>query len=452
MAILHVDNAGSNTSPYDTWAKAATNLSTAAGAAAAGDTIYVASTHSESVAGQTITFTNGTAAAPIIVLCGVKDTTSGITSLAVTGTVDSTTSTFTLAGFVYAYGVIFRSVTGGISNSMRTANTHGSVATYEQCEFHQRSTSSSSQIRTSVGTTGEESRTRFINCRFTFGNASQSITVIGYVEIKGGGIISGSTSLTTFANMNSDDRPSRLLIDGFDFSNFGTGFDVFGSTTRPGGHARAVNCKMPSGWTGEVDNATTRVCGLYELINYGAGDTNYKFWTRDSTGDCKDETTIKRTSGGASDEVTAYSMRMTTSATAAHPGAFLRSPPIIQRLTTTGSQRTVTVEIVHDGASAMTDKEIWLEVQYLGTSGFPLSLFANDRASLISSAAAQDSSSEAWDGDTGTGPNGSGTWNTLKLVATITAEEVGYVIGTVCVAKPSWTVFVDPKMAIASVA
>lgn len=40
MANLYVASTGSNTAPYDTWAKAATAPLTATAAAAAGDTIY----------------------------------------------------------------------------------------------------------------------------------------------------------------------------------------------------------------------------------------------------------------------------------------------------------------------------------------------------------------------------------------------------------------------------
>ena len=47
MALMYVSSAGSNTSPYDTWAKAATTLLVATAAQASDNDIYVLSTHTE---------------------------------------------------------------------------------------------------------------------------------------------------------------------------------------------------------------------------------------------------------------------------------------------------------------------------------------------------------------------------------------------------------------------
>ena len=51
LTTYYVDSAGSNTAPYDTWAKAANALATIAAIDVAGDTIYCASTGSETSAG-----------------------------------------------------------------------------------------------------------------------------------------------------------------------------------------------------------------------------------------------------------------------------------------------------------------------------------------------------------------------------------------------------------------
>ena len=53
---------------------------------------------------------------------------------------------------------------------------------------------------------------------------------------------------------------------------------------------------------------------------------------------------------------------------------------------------------MHDGANALKTKEIWGRVEYLGTSGFPLSLFADDApVNVLSADANQSTSSEDWD-------------------------------------------------------
>ena len=53
------------------------------------------------------------------------------------------------------------------------------------------------------------------------------------------------------------------------------------------------------------------------------------------------------------------------------------------------------VEVVTDTVT-LTDAEAWLEVEYLGTSGFPLGVVANDRVVGLASPANQTSSSVAW--------------------------------------------------------
>jgi hypothetical protein len=141
---------------------------------------------------------------------------------------------------------------------------------------------------------------------------------------------------------------------------------------------------------------------------------------------------------------------MATSASALFPSAPLESPEMVKWNTATGSSKTVTVEIVHDGAAAFDNDEVWLEVQYLSASGTPLGAIVTDRmTNVLSTPAAQATSTATWTGDTGTGPNGSATWNTLKLECTFTPEKAGYIHAKVVMAVPSKTVFVDPLMTVA---
>lgn len=70
MADIFVDSASVGAlSPYSTWATAATTLAAAIPPAVAGDTIYVANTHSESTAADVFYTLPGTAASPNRILC-----------------------------------------------------------------------------------------------------------------------------------------------------------------------------------------------------------------------------------------------------------------------------------------------------------------------------------------------------------------------------------------------
>ena len=118
------------------------------------------------------------------------------------------------------------------------------------------------------------------------------------------------------------------------------------------------------------------------------------------------------------------------------------SPEIVVWNDTTGAAKTVTVEIVTDGVT-LTDGECWLEVMYLGTSGVPLGTLIRDaKADVLASAANQTSSSETW---TTTGLT---TPIKQKLSVTFTPQEKGFFIARVVLAKPSTTVYVDPKLTV----
>ena len=102
------------------------------------------------------------------------------------------------------------------------------------------------------------------------------------------------------------------------------------------------------------------------------------------------------------------------------------------------------IEILHDSVTNLQDDEVWLEVEYLGTAGFPLSLFASDRMTdILSTPADQTTSSVAWTTTGLTNPN------KQKLAVTFTPQEIGVVRCRVALAKPSYTVYVDPLLTVA---
>jgi hypothetical protein len=161
-------------------------------------------------------------------------------------------------------------------------------------------------------------------------------------------------------------------------------------------------------------------------------------------GDVYSDTAVFRTSG-ASDGTTPLSHKMVSSGNSKFAWP-LYGPEMVIYNSVTGSSKTVTVEIVRDiAATDLTDAEVWLEVEYLGTSGFPLALFAKDRAAdVLATPAAQDASSVGWT------LGGFGTAGTKqKLVVTFTPQEVGIIRCRVALAKASTTIYVDPLLTVA---
>ena len=181
------------------------------------------------------------------------------------------------------------------------------------------------------------------------------------------------------------------------------------------------------------------------LDNCDSADTNYRMEHYKYEGSIVVASGTYKT-GGASDGTTPISHKMVSLAGASF--AFpLAGVPITAWNETVGSAITVTVDILHDSLTNLQDDEVWLEVEYLGTSGFPLALSADDRCTLLAafglsgSPADQTTSAASW-------TEALANDNEQKLSVTFTPREKGLIRATVMLGKPSYTVYVDPLLVI----
>jgi len=315
----------------------------------------------------------------------------------------------------------------------------GGRQVYKNCSFQIANSHPFSDINCGGISGGAYYNISWDNCTVKFAAVWQTVCIVQCrFDWSGGSVLAGGTTPTGLFTFIGDGGVCDIA--GVDFSNLDTGFNLFVPTAHP---AKVVirNCKLPSGWTG-ILGVPTAPSQRYVMYNCDAGDTNYKLWVSDYAGSVRDETTIVRT-GGASDGTTALSWNMTSSADAEYPVVVLRAPEIVIWNETTGSAKTVTVEIVTDNVT-LTDAEAWIEVQYLGTTGFPLALFASDSvADVLATPANQTTSTETW---TTTGLT---TPVKQKLAVTFTPQEKGFFGVTPCLAKASTTMYVCPKLTVA---
>jgi hypothetical protein len=136
---------------------------------------------------------------------------------------------------------------------------------------------------------------------------------------------------------------------------------------------------------------------------------------------------------------------MVATANAEWPLLALESDPIVKWNETVGSSVSVTVEFLSDDGTTLYDDDVWMEVEYLGTSGQALA--SVDRDSLKANFAATRAECEtgagvgAWTGETGGAKS-------YKLVSTFTPQEIGYFRAVVKLAKASATIYVDPLLTI----
>jgi hypothetical protein len=109
-----------------------------------------------------------------------------------------------------------------------------------------------------------------------------------------------------------------------------------------------------------------------------------------------------------------------------------------------GVSKTLSVFVVLDSATALTDKELWLEANVPTNSGSTQHRLFSDRAAdVLASAANQASDTTTWD-NTG----GFANVRKHKLEVTFTPQEAGIGYARVCVAAASKTLYVSPYAAL----
>ena len=445
MANIYVRSTdGSDADNGSTWALSKATLSGAAAIDAAGDYIYISQAHAESGAGALTATFAGTQASPVRIY-GVSDAAEPPTSVSTAPTITTTTTgSITLAGATNGYNEFYNLTivcgSGQTGNfSLLTSSGTSTRHVYRDSIFRLATTGTGAFFSASGSNNGGSV---WNNCSIRFGATGQTIQASGfgsYLEWNGGAIESGGSAITTL--INTLGGSNVINISGVDFSQAATAL-VFSSSTAANVMMTLRNCKLPASWSGSLHNGTPGPGSRYRLHNCDSGDTNYRFIEQTPFGNTRNETTIVRT-GGATDGTTPISWRMASNGDAEYPTLTLDSPelPAIWN-DTTGASKTVTVEIITDNVT-LTDAECWIEVQYLGTSGFPVSTFVSDaKSTYLATAANQTSSSVTW---TTTGLT---TPVKQSLSVTFTPQEKGFFQAVVKLAKASTTVYVDPMMTV----
>lgn len=445
MADIYVRSTdGNNADDGSTWALAKATLAGADAIDAAGDAIYVSNNHSESTAaGVSLSFA-GTVASPTKIIC-VDDAAAPPTAVATTGTMTTTgNSGITINGNVYVNGMIFNCGTGASAPSL-TLNVTATVRqVYENCKLRHLTTGGSTRITTSESNSNGGSL-EFINTTIRFGVASGALKVTGsQFRWNGGGIESGGTAITSLmvgASTNVGRAPSGI-VENCDFSAGASNMNLTNALS-PGAGVIFRNCRLPASWTGSPATGMG-VGSRVEMHNCDNADTNYRLWIEDYYGSIKSETTIVRT-GGASDGTTPLSLRMASGADAEYPHGLLYGPDRAIFNDTAGSPITLTVEIIHDSQGAGTggrfqNDEIWLELNYPGTSGSPQGArVTNAKADVLATAADHTDSSETWT------TTGLSTPVKQKLSVTFTPQKKMGLLWRVVLAKESKVVYIDLK-------
>lgn len=433
MALIYVRSTdGNDADSGATWALAKATLVGALAIAVGGDRIWVSQVHAETqAASMTLAAPAGAESNPIEILCG-NDGAAPPTALATTATVTTTTSFMIIKGSVVVYGIAFSATSGGITVCSSASLDDNQI--YLSCGFAVGSTS----FTVGASNVDQSRRVMFKDCTVVLtGTPFSAISLWGTKSTWIGGSIALTGSVPT--NLIGENLALPVVFRGVDLSAFGSGKTLF-----PGGlglnSISFEHCKL--GASVALFSGTIRVDMALSLDNSDSGDTQYRMQRALFEGSIFSETVIVRT-GGASDGVTPLSHKM-VSGTVGRFYLPLYGPDLIIHNAAVGANKTVTIEILHDSVTALKDTDVWLEVEYLGTSGFPIASFATDRAAdILATGADQTSSSVAW---TTTGLSNP---NKQKLAVTFTPQELGVFRCRVALAKPSYTIYVDPLLTVA---
>ena len=437
MANIYVASTGSNTSPFDTWAKAATALLTATAFASANDTIYahqetetiVADTTYTLASGVKIICSNDTANAPPLTL-GTR-TINGSATAGVDIILINTNN--------FIYGLYLKAGGAASGADIRVNMVTPGVVTYEACIFELPSTSSSSDIDCSANAATAEFKLVTIGCTFIWGATTQGFILRGNWNSYGDDFVGGATVPAILFELPLG--PACIHIEGGDLSDVTNTLFVgnVGAVI-----AELINCKLGSGVT--VLGATTNEAEADITIrNCNSGDAHYSFAHYNYVGSTVVSTAIYANAAPQAtyDGTNGLSWVIASTANSTYHRPYVS--PWIDVYHDGTSAITPSIEILRDGsATAYQDDEVWGEFSYQGTSGSTRATIVNDRKGLLATAANQ--ATGALGAADWTGEGGTAWFGKLTPTATITPAEIGHLRGRVIVGEPSTTVYVDPQL------
>ena len=438
MATYFVSNAGSNTAPYDTEAKAATTLAVIAALPwAATDIVKISSTHVESTAGA-VSYTFPTTPGMQVVSVAFNGSGTGAAAAGASVSVSGNFSLTLSAGFVYGFGIIFQA--SNANNTAADFNVGGAAAAvgqvWESCSFVNRSVNASATF--AIGSTSPvgQQTFKFINCSYNAGDVARICSLrSGTFEFIGLTLI-GTAPTTVFQFAAS--LPNYSTFTGCDLSGVAWTnlFNVAAATTA---NVLLAQCELVSGFT--VATGSFGVPGVeIVLVDCNSGDVNYYYRKDCWQGTVLADNTVYLT--GSGDGINAVSLLV-----GANQNSFiypLALPPFVFFNSTLGAM-TTTVEIANNSATTFTNAQIWQETLAKVTSGSPLGTWnvADRVASVIATPANQDSSTTPWTGSVS---------SFQKLVSgSLTPAEVGQITVQVYIASTT-TCYVSPKVLSGSAA
>lgn len=270
------------------------------------------------------------------------------------------------------------------------------------------------------------------NCNVTASNGFQEASAV-YDVVWLGGTLTGTapTSLFTMSTMTG-------MCRGVDLSAAGAGKALLALAGSASTRILLDSCKIAAA-VSRTSGSWPCADGRLELVNCYDG-TNIISEAYAPAGQITTERTIVLT-GGSSDVTGAFSHKMVSSTNIDKYCTTLDGFPLHTFNSVTGSSQTATVEIISSGSLNNDDISLFLEFE--GTVGSSIKSLSNSLpTNILTTPAAVTTSTASWASSPATPVK-------QKLQVAFTAQDVGWVRGTVKVGKASTTVYHNCQMTIA---
>jgi len=446
--VIYVSHSGSNTVPYDTWAKAATTLAAAiTQSGTTGTDFYVDSTQAETGV-STFTFKGAAATPDRMFSVTTAGSTPPVTADLTAGASfsSSTTTAIQLNGFVYIYGCTFTAGSGSNAATMGLGISAAAFdVTLDTCKLICGGTLTGSRVQIGNTTALIAQRATLINTTMKFSHAGQGIDMfVGTFRwLNTASAIDGTGTLpTTLFLAATSQRGSNIICDSVDLSALTN--KALAGAWQTSGCLQFINCGLNSGYT--VSTPTGPGACPTDLIISDGTATTYNQARYSYQGTLTPSTSIHN---NATDGTTGISWQVITTANATPQSPF-ECFPIVQWAAS--GTYTATKIFMTSATGSLKTNDVWVDVEYLG-SGYPLGKPATSFGAGSGTATLPqipqgttpgsiDTASASW------ATSGQGTNYDLQ-VPSFTTSAAGYVRFTVKVGKPSLTIYIDPAVTIA---